>query len=204
MTIGWVYVAITDSFPGDCKIGFTLRSVPERMVELQRQYRTRHPFTAYDCMLVKNPRRVEWLAHQRLAIYRNPNTELFECSPEVGGAALLWAIDKVIEEHRQNPYVMQPRPKRAPKRWRRARRSIDWLTILVMLALAALLIQPAFWPNAVLPGWLPAPLLRAEGLLTRTLHPNHFEGLADSFRRANSSRSSLSSWAASASSSSGS
>ena len=162
MTIGWVYVAITDSFPGDCKIGFTLRSVPERMKELQRQYRTRHPFTARESMLVKNPRRVEWLAHQRLAIYRNPNTELFECSPEAGKSAVLWAVDKVIEEHRRNPYMIKPRPERAPKRWRRARRypTVEAAAILFLVLALALLAKE----KPALPDWLPGPVYRTASL----------------------------------------
>ena len=156
MTIGRVYVGISESFPGNCKIGFTLRSVPERMAELQRHYRTRHPFTVRFELLVKNPARVEWLAHKRLAAYRKMGTELFECSPEMGRVAVLWAVDRVIEEERRNPSQITPRLERAPKRWRKARRPFP-TGLFAILAGAGLLALVAIAKPA-LPAWLPEPI----------------------------------------------
>ena len=165
MTIGSIYVAVSESFPADSKIGFTLRPVPERMAELQRQYRTRHPFRAFNCMLVKHPRRVEWWAHRHLAQYRNPRTELFECAPAMAWGAVLWAIDKVIEEERRNPQVFRPRPERAPQRWRRARLSYqEWL---VAIAFAAPLIAWLVAGRPALPDWMPASVLYTADLTRR-------------------------------------
>ena len=163
MTIGSVYVAVSDSFPGDCKIGFTLRPVPERMAEIQSQYKTRHPFRAFNHMLVKHPRRVEWWAHRHMAQYRNPRTELFECPPEMAWGAVLWGIDKVIEEEQHNPQAFRPRPERAPQRWRRARHSYqEWL--VAFLLAAPLVIWIAFGRPS-LPDWMPTPVLTSADLI---------------------------------------
>ncbi len=153
MTIGWVYIAVTRSFPADCKVGFTLRSVPERMSELQRQYRTIHPFTAFAAWRVKEPRRVEWLAHQRLGRYRNPGTELFECPPATAMLDVQAAIKQVIAEEIAHPTRFRPRPQRAPERWRRARPRIpgEMIAAAAVFVLVTLLV----FSRPPLPDWLP-------------------------------------------------
>lgn len=169
MTIGVVYCAVSDSFPRRCKIGKTFRHPATRIVELQKHYRSRHPFTEHGSLLVEHYSRVEWLTHQRLAERREPATEMFRCSPEEAMSAIRWAADEAL----RHPPAFQPRPEARPTSLAKGRgtsRKHDlrwlWLAIASVLIVVGVRVgQPE------LPNWLPRPVMNTLSLLERNPWP---------------------------------
>ena len=155
MTIGVVYCAVSESFPGRCKIGKTFRHPATRIAELQKHYRSRHPFTEHSSLLVEHYSRVEWLTHQRLAERREPATEMFRCSPDEAMATIRWAADEAL----RNPPVFQTRPKArsmtlAKGRGTRPKHDLWWLWLVAGLVLIVVGLRQ--WKPDI-PVWLPTP-----------------------------------------------
>ena len=158
MTIGVVYCAVCESYPGRCKIGKTFRNAAQRIAELQRHYRSHRPFVEHDNKLVDHYGRVEWLAHQRLAHCREPATEMFVCTPDEAMAAIAWATQEAL----RNPPSYKPRPQRAPKRWQgRGAGGGHRHWRLIFVAAAAMIVVGLIRFQPAIPDWLPDQMQRA-------------------------------------------
>ncbi len=80
-TAGLVYVLTIPRMPGIVKIGFTLKSIEERLKSLDNTSVV-EPFQLYYAGKVNNPKRVEGLIHELYKPYRiRPNREFFEAEP---------------------------------------------------------------------------------------------------------------------------
>ena len=83
-----VYILINEAMPGIIKIGWTDKSVEERMKELDRTA-TPLPFTCYYAKRVDDPTFVEQKLHQAFDEFRiRDNREFFRMSPDQAKAAL--------------------------------------------------------------------------------------------------------------------
>lgn len=80
---GYVYVLANPSMPGIVKIGMTTRSPRQRAKELSASTGVPSPFVITFSRRVWNPRRVEALTHQALAIKRlNRRREFFKTTTD--------------------------------------------------------------------------------------------------------------------------
>ena len=83
-----VYILTNEAMPGIIKIGWTDKSVEERMKELDRTA-TPLPFTCYYAKRVDEPKFVESRLHQAFDEFRiRDNREFFRMSPDQAKAAL--------------------------------------------------------------------------------------------------------------------
>ena len=83
-----VYILINEAMPGIIKIGWTDKTVEERMKELDRTA-TPLPFTCYYAKRVDDPTFVELKLHQAFDEFRiRDNREFFRMSPDQAKAAL--------------------------------------------------------------------------------------------------------------------
>ena len=83
-----VYILINEAMPGIIKIGWTDKTVEERMKELDRTA-TPLPFTCYYAKRVDDPTFVESKLHQAFDEFRiRDNREFFRMSPDQAKAAL--------------------------------------------------------------------------------------------------------------------
>ena len=83
-----VYILINEAMPGIIKIGWTDKSIEERMKELDRTA-TPLPFTCYYAKRVDDPTFVEQKLHQAFDEFRiRDNREFFRMSPDQAKAAL--------------------------------------------------------------------------------------------------------------------
>ncbi len=81
-TVGLVYVLTIPRMPGIIKIGFTIKTIEERLKSLDNTSVV-EPFQLYYAGKVKNPKRVEGLIHELYKPYRiRSNREFFEVDPE--------------------------------------------------------------------------------------------------------------------------
>lgn len=80
-TIGFVYCLTIPRMDGVVKIGYTLKTMEERLKSLDNTSVV-EPFQLYYAGRVNNPRRVEGLIHEYFKMYRiRPNREFFEVDP---------------------------------------------------------------------------------------------------------------------------
>ena len=77
---GYVYVLSNDQMPGLVKIGFTLRSIDERIAELNSGTAVPAPFVIEGVFPSRDPERDELQAHQELAAARLPGREFFKAT----------------------------------------------------------------------------------------------------------------------------
>ena len=83
-----VYILINEAMPGIIKIGWTDKSVEERMKELDKTS-TPVPFTCYFAKRVEDPTFVESKMHEAFDEFRiRDNREFFRMSPDQAKAAL--------------------------------------------------------------------------------------------------------------------
>ena len=83
-----VYILINEAMPGIIKIGWTDKSVEERMKELDKTS-TPVPFTCYFAKKVEDPTFVESKMHEAFDEFRiRDNREFFRMSPDQAKAAL--------------------------------------------------------------------------------------------------------------------
>ena len=83
MTTGFVYVLTNESMPGLVKIGYTERTVEERIKELSQPTGVPTPFECFFAVEVENPQAVEKKIHDGLHDARkNLSREFFEIAPE--------------------------------------------------------------------------------------------------------------------------
>ena len=81
---GWIYVLQHNKFPGYLKIGFTERSVEERVIELEAATGVMSGFKIEYAALVENPRQVENYIHKKLSTHREEkNKEFFRIETEL-------------------------------------------------------------------------------------------------------------------------
>ncbi|MCP1415425.1 GIY-YIG nuclease family protein [Paenarthrobacter sp. A20] len=86
---GYVYVLLDPSNPSEVKIGYTTKTVGERVQELFSTGRSRPLLALWD-EYVLNPRYVESKLHQRFASFRvHPNREFFAIPPQEAIRALM-------------------------------------------------------------------------------------------------------------------
>jgi hypothetical protein len=80
-TIGFVYCLTIPRMDGVVKIGYTLKTMEERLKSLDNTSVV-EPFQLYYAGRVNNPKRVEGLIHEYFKMYRiRPNREFFEVDP---------------------------------------------------------------------------------------------------------------------------
>lgn len=80
---GWVYVLSHKFYAGHVKIGFTERSVEERIAELESDTGVPRGLAIEYAVFTSDPRKLEHAAHGRLASKRTwPDKEFFEVSPQ--------------------------------------------------------------------------------------------------------------------------
>jgi hypothetical protein len=83
VTTGFVYVLTNESMPGLVKIGYTERTVEERIKELSQPTGVPTPFECFFAVEVENPQAVEKKIHDGLYDARkNLSREFFEIAPE--------------------------------------------------------------------------------------------------------------------------
>lgn len=94
--IGWVYVLSNPSMPGQLKIGFTDRTVPERVGELSSVTGVPAPFIWEYGVRVPQAQRIERAVHQELAGCRvNDGREFFSCEIVRAIESILSALELV-------------------------------------------------------------------------------------------------------------
>ncbi len=74
---GWIYVLSTREDPSLLKVGMTVRSVEERVKEINAATGVAIPFGVRRCWRVSDPRAAERLAHQTLQEFRVRNDREF-------------------------------------------------------------------------------------------------------------------------------
>lgn len=103
---GYVYVLLDPSNPSEVKIGFTTKTVGERVQELFTTGRSRPLLALWD-EYVANPKSVESKLHDRFTAFRvHPGREFFAVNPQE-------AIRALIDEAAPNSLT---RPKNSPGR----------------------------------------------------------------------------------------
>jgi hypothetical protein len=79
---GFVYVLSNPAFPGLLKIGFTTRSVEQRITELNASTSVPAPFELLGYYACQNPQKDERTVHLALDCCRAPGKEFFSIKPE--------------------------------------------------------------------------------------------------------------------------
>ena len=94
---GIVYILINQAMPGYIKIGRTVTSVEQRVLELSRSTSVPLPFECYYAVKVANAHAVEAALHDAFGDHRiNPKREFFSIAPERVVAVLkLLAIEEI-------------------------------------------------------------------------------------------------------------
>lgn len=82
MTKGYVYLLTNEAMPGYVKIGFTERTVEERIEELSKPTGVPMTFDCFFAVKVENAENVEKKIHDGLKDFRLPNREFFKIAPE--------------------------------------------------------------------------------------------------------------------------
>lgn len=90
---GFVYILSNEKMPGLIKIGFTTRTVEERIAELNSMTGVPAPFVLEAYFTSSKPAADETAVHTRLAPFRLANKEFFNCSVDDA----IEAVEKVLE-----------------------------------------------------------------------------------------------------------
>ena len=78
-----IYILINEAMPGYVKIGRTINSVEQRVLELSRSSAVPLPFECYYAAKVKDANKVELAFHDAFGDHRvNPRREFFNIAPE--------------------------------------------------------------------------------------------------------------------------
>ncbi len=82
MSVGFVYCLTIPRMEGVVKIGYTCKTMEDRLKQLDNTTCV-EPFQVYYCGRVRNPKRVETLIHDYFKQYRiRANREYFEVEPQ--------------------------------------------------------------------------------------------------------------------------
>jgi len=113
---GWVYILENEAMPNLFKIGFTRKTVEERVAELSNHTGVALSFTCVFCCCVRNPEAVERDVHEILAFYLF-SKEFFKTEFEVAEAAIRQAaaqqIGGINDAWRHSKYSVAKQPKSA-------------------------------------------------------------------------------------------
>jgi T5orf172 domain len=90
---GFVYILSNEKMPGLVKVGFTTRTVAERLAELNSMTGVPAPFVVEAYFASSKPATDEAAVHTRLAPFRLANKEFFNCSVE----SAIEAVEKALE-----------------------------------------------------------------------------------------------------------
>jgi hypothetical protein len=82
VVVGFVYVLSNPAFPGLLKIGFTTRSIEERIAELNCSTSVPAPFEVVGYYSCENPQKDERTVHLALDCCRAPGKEFFAIKPQ--------------------------------------------------------------------------------------------------------------------------
>jgi len=88
-TSGYLYALRNNSMPGLLKVGFTTRSVQERVAELNSSTATPSPFNVVFFFACTQPQKDEALCHTALATYRLNEAREFFRIPETDALLML-------------------------------------------------------------------------------------------------------------------
>lgn len=92
---GWVYLLSTRELPDLLKIGMTMRTVEERLREVNGATGIAFPFCVRRCYQVRDPTAAERLIHQSLAAHRVRADREFSCASYRDAARI---IDATLRE----------------------------------------------------------------------------------------------------------
>ncbi len=77
LAVGYVYIAVNPAYPKFVKIGYTTRSVEDRMLELSSSTGVPYSFVCAYSRKFDDARRAEFIIHQRFSEFRVPKKEFF-------------------------------------------------------------------------------------------------------------------------------
>ena len=92
---GFVYILSNEKMPGLVKVGFTTRTVAERLAELNSMTGVPAPFVVEAYFASNKPAADETAVHARLAPFRLANKEFFNCSVKSAIEAVAQALGRV-------------------------------------------------------------------------------------------------------------
>ena len=106
---GYVYVLSNGQMPGLVKIGFTLRSVDDRIAELNSGTAVPAPFIIEGIFPSRDPERDELRAHQELAATRLPGREFFKATVANAVQVLARVCGEPAKYLRDASHTVRPR-----------------------------------------------------------------------------------------------